>query len=619
MRYRSCQSPWAAVQSPAGRQSLATLVGYFHLPVAALGVSTVASMSQPTFRKIAALTIDDLKVRQMERALPTIAELLELPAITSGQPVIKAGEEWLRRRIRWVHVWVHMTEFTDTEKLLKGGELVLTTGIGLPTDHSALRTFVRRLRHAGVQGLMVELGRKYTAISAALVSAAQQHDLVLIALCKETPFVQITEAANTRIVDARVAQLQRSHYVHQRFSSLALEGATGQTVLEVCSELCEAPVVLENTAHRVMAFSSVGEEHADHLNDWERKSRALDKAPAAASSERDTWMTATVGARGEVWGRLVVLAPERGISDTDIVRQAASTLAMIRLSERDQISIWSQAHRDVLRRLQERSFPSITAINAESSALGVPLLNRILVGVNVIFQDMEPIQNSRKNLLVQDGLERIDRATSAMLLPALMQSVETDGILLLLSLEQGCNIRKSLETLASRIHADHSSSKALIGAGTPAFDLLDARRTLNEAMQVAQAIGNDVERKPYYELADIRLVGFLHLLRSDSRLHGFVERELQRLIDFDSDHNTEHLHTLKIYLSSGRHKSIAASKLGISRPGLYARLERISEIIDADLEDVETCVSLHVAILALHSINSSSWNADALQGRIEQI
>ena len=47
-----------------------------------------------------------------------------------GSPRLVAGEDGLDRPVRWVHV----AEVPDIATLLRGGELVLTTGIGLPAD-----------------------------------------------------------------------------------------------------------------------------------------------------------------------------------------------------------------------------------------------------------------------------------------------------------------------------------------------------------------------------------------------------------------------------------------------------------------------------------------------------
>ena len=59
---------------------------------------------------------------------------------------------------------------------------------------------------------------------------------------------------------------------------------------------------------------------------------------------------------------------------------------------------------------------------------------------------------------------------------------------------------------------------------------------------------------------------------------------------------------LRIYLACGRNKSAAAEHTHLSRPAFYERLARIGRILDVDLDAVEPCLSLHVALLALDAL-----------------
>src|SRR3954466_12005809 len=106
--------------------------------------------------------------------LPTVAEVLELPEVVRGEPVVRAGAEQLDRRVRWVHV----SEVSDIAHLLEGGELILSTGIALPSDPDALAQYVEELSAAGATGLAVELGRRYQgALPPKLIAAAERSSL----------------------------------------------------------------------------------------------------------------------------------------------------------------------------------------------------------------------------------------------------------------------------------------------------------------------------------------------------------------------------------------------------------------------------------------------------------
>jgi hypothetical protein len=134
----------------------------------------------------------------------TLREILSLDVVQRGEPVVLAGADRLDTPVRWVHA-VEVTD--DVARLLRGGELVLSTGIALPESDTALAFYVAELAAAGVAGLAIELGRRYvSSLPAALVAAAASSRVVLIEFRREVAFVEITEAVHTRIFEAR-AQL----------------------------------------------------------------------------------------------------------------------------------------------------------------------------------------------------------------------------------------------------------------------------------------------------------------------------------------------------------------------------------------------------------------------------
>jgi purine catabolism regulator len=128
----------------------------------------------------------------------TLREVLDLDVVRRGSPYVLAGSGRLDVPVRWVHA----LEVTDIGRLLRGGELVLSTGIALPDAPSALADYVASLADIGVAGLAIELGRRYTeALPPALVTAAEARSVPLIELRREVAFIEITEAVHARIID----------------------------------------------------------------------------------------------------------------------------------------------------------------------------------------------------------------------------------------------------------------------------------------------------------------------------------------------------------------------------------------------------------------------------------
>jgi purine catabolism regulator len=105
--------------------------------------------------------------------------------------------------------WVHSTELLDPTPWLKGGELLLTTGIQLDSAKSH-RDFVGRLADHEIAGLGFGTGFTHRRLPAALVTAARKREFPLFEVPYSLPFIAITERAFTQLVNERYEMLQRS-------------------------------------------------------------------------------------------------------------------------------------------------------------------------------------------------------------------------------------------------------------------------------------------------------------------------------------------------------------------------------------------------------------------------
>ena len=537
---------------------------------------------------------------------PTVAEVLDLPAVRDGAPVVRAGRGLLDRHVRWAHA----AEVADVARLLRGGDLLLTTGVLLPQDDDGLAAWVRGLADAGVAGVMVETLRRFDRLPDAMVEAGEDAGLVLVELTREVRFATATEQVHARIVDAQLAELRASDEVHARFTELTVEGASPTEVVRQVSQIAGRPVVLENLAHQVLAVDPADRPLADVLDGWEVRSRAVRVPARTGFDEASGWAVTTVGARGQDWGRLLLhtgAAPSP--RDVMVLERGAATVALSRLVERDRESLERQTHRTLLTGAVAGTLP-LPELVARASALGVPLEGRALVAVLVRLTRTP----SGPALEVQERLRDLSENVAGALRDSrgtgLVGTVDDATVGVLLSLPPREDIDPALsrlsEALTRRTQGGHSPAPGgwVVAVGSVVANVRDIRRAFLEAAQVADAAPSedDGSPRPYYRLPDVRLRGLLHLLRDDDRLQTFVERELGPLLEHDAAHGSDLVGVLRIYLGAGRNKSMAADAAHLSRPSFYERLHRIERILSVDLDSVESCLSLHVALLALDAL-----------------
>src|SRR3954453_17896225 len=97
----------------------------------------------------------------------TLVSVLELPVVRRALPEVVTGADALDRQVRWAHV----IEMPDPDDLLKGGELVLTTGLGAGGGAAAQREWAQSLVEQGLAALAVELGTSWREVPAPVVAA----------------------------------------------------------------------------------------------------------------------------------------------------------------------------------------------------------------------------------------------------------------------------------------------------------------------------------------------------------------------------------------------------------------------------------------------------------------
>jgi PucR family transcriptional regulator, purine catabolism regulatory protein len=553
---------------------------------------------------------------------PTVREVLALDPVRHGAPRVVAGEAGLDRPVRWVHA----AEVPDIANLLRGGELVLTTGIGLPADDTGLRTFIAELADVGVAGLVVELGRRYPAhVPPVMVAAAARRDLPLVELRRPTPFVRITEAVHALIVDAQLTELRATEEIHQRFTELSVEGAEPAEVVRQAAELAGCPVVLENLSRQVLAYDSAGESAELLLDGWEQHSRRIQPAGRTGYDADTGWLVTAVGARGQDWGRLLLRWPPGGEAGpaaapptrlSILLERAASTLALGRLIRRDEEGLERQIHRTLLTALLDHTRP-VDEVALRARALGVALERRHLVGVVVRHRqeaaDTGPGGPPEAEARMRDLAEAVGHALRAARLTGLTGPLDDQAVGVLLALRGREDEEAALAAFAAalrRVHLEgHRRAEGgclIVAAGSGVGSLREARRSLVEARQVAEAARHDRRDVAVFRLPHVGLAGLLHLLREEPRLQTFVERQLGPLLAYDARHPREQLlDTLRAFLDNGRNKSAAAAAAHLSRPAFYERLARIARILEVDLDSVEVSLSLHVALLALDAIRDA--------------
>src|SRR3954453_6770124 len=524
----------------------------------------------------------------------SLADVLDLPVVRRALPEIVIGDAALARPVRWAHV----IEMRDPDDLLKGGELVLTTGLGAGDEarHQALWT--ASLIEQGIAALAVELGSSWREVPAPVVAACARANIPVVAFHRPVRFIDITEAVHGAVVNAQYDLLARGEEIHRRFTELILQGLG---VPDILAELVAAvgnPVVLEDAGGSLVYYVSGG--HGDDLT----LSAWADVHRAEARGEAAEGVFAVDGrVHASSWGRLMALSLENRLDDFDRVAVERAALAVA-------IDLLTQQHDEQLRARSRGAFLSDLAdgrvgeadARRRAEALGFPGTGRgALLPVAASWRAARAV--SRAGGITWTRLAGDLRAALSSTGFAVLLGPRDVDLLVLL----GLGPRGYDTALAEHVaHLSHGAldrhglgpGDAALAIGAPADTWTAAGPGLRRVRRSAGA----ATALPVARWDDARPPGvadLLHDLRDEPALDAFVNEQLGPLLADGSPRAPPLLATLEAYLASGGRKAEAARALHLERQSLYLRLRRIEELLGVSLEDEDAVLGLHLAVRAL--------------------
>jgi len=159
-----------------------------------------------------------------------------------------AGERSLHLPVRWVHI----SELLDPTPWLSGGELLLTTGMQLETPEQA-REFAARLADHHLAGLGFGTGFRHEQVPEALLEVAAMREFPVFEVPYEVPFIAVTEAAFTQLVNEQYAVLRRALAAQERLERIVLSERGLDALVGALSTLIGAAVVVFDSRWRCCA------------------------------------------------------------------------------------------------------------------------------------------------------------------------------------------------------------------------------------------------------------------------------------------------------------------------------------------------------------------------------
>jgi PucR family transcriptional regulator, purine catabolism regulatory protein len=510
----------------------------------------------------------------------TIRDLLALPGL--GLSVV-AGRDGVDRPIRWAHT----SELADPTPWLSGGELLLTTGMGLKGSPALQRAYIRRLVKADLAGLGFGVGFDFDQVPDAIVRAADRAGFPILEVPYPVPFLAIAEAISSRLAEDRLKDAQLSVEVHERLASLVAEGSGPADVLDEVITLAGGWGVLFDLRGGVLAAAASPGAGAP-------EPRALwSGLPSGLKNRTGPTTTSEVGPHGTTLG-LAVMSGKRheGIlaygqarklqaRERLVVHHAVTVLGLLLASRRAVIEAERRVAGDVL---SEAFAGRLSGAELERRLELAGFAPGASLTVMVIESDVE------HDAAALDELAwTVDTALGARL--SGVRTTVVGGRVAAVVTEP--DPRGLAQELMDEFDGDASAGSLRVGLGDP-VPLASIRQSYLTALFALRAAAGASVASP----RDLGSYGLLLGAQPRPVLEGFVRAVLGPLIDRDSARSSELVASVRAFVEAGGRWEPGAEALGVHRHTLRYRIRQAEELLGRDLTSTEEQLEVWLALKA---------------------
>lgn len=504
---------------------------------------------------------------------------------------VLAGSGGLGRRV----LWAHACELDDPWNWVGADELLMTVGFCIPPVEAEQVRLVRNLADAGLAGLAVGDDLKAPPITRAMLAEADSHDFPVLLVGHTTPFAAIGRTVAIASQSEQISRITRLSRLYElaRTADAGEESALTRLAAELGRPLHVVDVAYRSEVLRTGAGldPDVIDALADQVADQ------LDRLPARTVIRRST--PPADGA--------VASAPGRGAEEPDSTGRPrgadlVATAFALPTHRRCMLVVEGPGavDFDVLVLLHAQN---LIAIDVEKSTrerehadeTGAELFRQIVdesVGADAARMSMDHrgLAADSYTVLAFAG----EHLPTARLLigdahiPGLSMAAGSQGFLLVAD-DQA---KAAILLLEGRIPAIGRS-----GSTSALQHLSDSTRQAAWALQAAEAGGGGV--------ADYTTAAPLFLPRTLADAHFAARAILGPLLDYDEQHRTDLVETLKIFLRADRNWNAAAAELHIHRQTLGYRLRRIESLTGRSIRSTADTALFWMALMA-HAITTAT-------------
>lgn len=470
--------------------------------------------------------------------------------------------------------WAHISEIPDPTPWLSGGELLLTTGLGVMDSPALQRQLIAGLDARGCPAVGFGVGIWLDRVPAAMLDEAERRALPVFTVPYEVPFIAVTRYVARRVFESHDLGLRRALDQHRRIlTAVTSGGGLGEVLRITATSLGATDTAVFDVFGRILARHSGGPAPValDALR------RALSPRPHSRRSV-------------QLDGRTVTVTPVHAAGDTEAVLVVVSDADL----EEWQVVVLDQGVTAVAVELS-RGESGRRRRRAEVGALLTDTLRGHATDSAARLADLGLEPDEAFHVLAVAG----DATVTADAVCRMIEDVAADrrvavGVaddtVYAIVQPGGADIAQAVLTVSDTV----MSRPLTVGRSHVRQGFAHLAVALREAALAAtRADGAQVD------VADLGVDGLLVGLDDPAGAQAFVTHVLGPVLAHGELRATPLVETLRAYLRSGCRPGPAAAQLRVHRHTLAYRLDRIADLTGRDPRDGRHLLAYGLALRLL--------------------
>jgi len=489
-----------------------------------------------------------------------------------------AGTNGIHNLIKWVHV----LEVSNAQKLLKGYELILTTGVSFRQSPIQFQQFVQGLIEANCSGLCIEYGDYIQTVPKEIIALANEHHFPIIVFHEEVRFVEITQDLHTLIINYQYSMMSQLENYSQILNKETLYTQNADQLLKTLYSFLQTQIIFEVEGQEPIFYPNMTKK--------ERELLLVKKASVDTSSEFTIY---PIYLFEHNYGEISLHSGNREITEFEmlILDRTVTALAQVLLRN--------------------------SYVEEKKGMEDAKWLEEWLEGVHSEEEVNQFILSEWPNYKLKESTVLV------ISLPRNEKNMQLDGtyfklychaifdkkgfysfaiqkkyrlILILLNRQDGNSMKERLQECIQKLEKSDLLMGQELAVGKFVKNLTMIQKSYQTALDTLYISRNLEDSNHFYD--ELYVFHLIYKMQKHTNLNEMIDEYLQPLVEFDKKHGGELLETLEVYLQSNGSKKDTAERLFIVRQTLYHRLRKIESLIGSDFMDGKNRLALEFMLLA---------------------